>query len=441
MPDTNVYGVDPFLLQNAVLSDPTTRATATSFGAGSVRDFAFQKGQSLDDRWTVDGVVPGVTLEPNDGFLRFQAVAGAPAQWVHAAIKMPFSINKAATTAAFRLRVNSSDSPSVQFELLGGVTLGVQQSGSLSEYFFAGTGVFATSNIKPDGQWHTIVINASQGMIAIWEDDALLFQGAHDAWVDSVRANFGLLYSGGGGTSSVDLGDIKFLVGTTQQVRADPSKNKFAADQVRNVLLPVMADLKPLLGALNTAFAPIAAMLSSFTIRPWHMLWGVDPTAQMKTALRTFSQDPAVGRIVSRINTIRGSHAVAPQVLYIGAGVSLTLVVQGGYSLGFAIELENGGVNQSLFTMSYNVGLATNISAAGTVDFSLTPGHAADGLGWGAYVALEGGEIFQGSIGWTGVIPWSGATSGPAFTLGLTLGWIPGDIAGGFNYTYKMAKI
>jgi hypothetical protein len=434
---TEPYGVDPEILQYSALSPRSE--PAAGIGLGSPREFAFKEGQPLDSTWTIQSQ-PGWTIEPHDGYLRFQRQNGSESDAV-VSIARPFSLNLASVTVAFKLRVNSLElqdggfafafAPSLVLDLTPG-TGGFYKDADSDDQ-----GRLGPSNITADGSWHRLVITIQQGVVQFWEDDQLVV-----TWTPveplgaAIQAYFGVFTRGA--ATSVDLSDVIVVVGSTQRARlrmAVSDKSDF--EQRINYL----NSLTRYIPDVQTAAKPVLDILDATRIKPGDLFWGLSVSSALQSLVEGLGQHASVSRLTTAAKTNAGISTNNAPVLYVGINMSVSFVLSGTASCGFLIG--SGPDAYKLWTFALSGGGVTNVGIQGTGEIGVLWLPPREVLGFGASVQVDAGEFFQGSLGITGNMPLHMRVfdnCGPAMTWGVGVSVLPGDIAGAVSYTWNLAQ-
>ena len=437
---TNPYGVDPEVLQFSTLAPRS--APAVGMGLGSPREFPFKQGQPLDSSWTTSQTDPAWTMEPHDGFLRFQA-QNVQISRASVTIARPFSLDLASVTIAFKLRVNdvSLQGGGFLFEFAPGLSLNLTPN---FPHYYAYVDAdsqqdhLGPSKITADGTWHRIVITIQPGVVTIWEDDQHVV-----TWTPvqplgaTVQAYFGVATSGV--TASVDLSDVAVLVGTTQRARlrmAAPDQSGFSARiNYLNGLTSYVPDVV-------AAAKPVLDLLHATDVGLGDLFWGIDVNPSVPGAVRQLGQHESVSRLINAARASAGNIPNHSPVFYIGINLSASFIVSGSASTGFLIG--TGDDPYTLWTFATNGGGVTNIGIQATAEVGVFWLPPRDLLGFGGALQVGAGEIFQGSLGVSGNIPLdlSGFSNcGPNLTFGVGVSALPGDIGGSLSYTWNIARI
>ena len=437
---TNPYGLDPEIQQFSTLAPRS--APAVGMGLGSPREFPFKEGQPLDSTWTTSKTDPAWTIEPYDGFLRFQAQNAQISRAV-VTIARPFSLALASVTVAFKLRVNevSLQGGGFTFEFAPGLSLNLTPN---FPHFYAYVDQddqqerLGPSNITADGTWHRIVITIQPGVVTIWEDDKHVV-----TWTPvqplgaTVEAYFGVATSGA--TASVDLGDVAVLVGTTQRARLRMAVSD-QSDFSRRV--NYLSGLTSYVPDVLTAAKPVLDLLHATDVGLGDLFWGIDVNSSVPGAVQQLGQHPSVSRLTNAARAGAGNIPNHSPVFYIGINLSASFVVSGSASTGFLIG--TGEDPYTLWTFAVNGGGVTNAGIQGTAEVGVFWLPPRDLLGFGAALQVGAGEVFQGSLGVSGNIPLdlSGFINcGPALTFGVGYSAMPLDLGGSVSYTWNLARI
>ena len=439
------YGVDPEVLQYSTLSPRS--APAVGVGFGSPRVFSFRESQPLDSTWTTkfnpSEPQQEFTIEPHDGYLRFQAQSTRGGGGAYAFITRPFSLALASVTIAFQLRVNEVQlqSGGFSFEFAPSLQLNLTPGfGPFYAYFDPDSQVerLGPSNIKADGTWHRIVINIQPGVIQIWEDDQLVVTWTPAQPLDAtIQAYFGISTSGA--TASVDMSDVTVLVGTTQRARLRMAVSDQSDFQNR---INYISGLTRYFADVQTAAQPLVNILNDTHVRVGDLFWGIDVPSAVPALARTLGQHASASRLTNAAKTNGNIVTNNAPVLYVGINLSASFVVSGTASCGFLIG--SGPDAVTLWTFGVSAGGETNAGIQGTFEvgvFWLPPREL---LGFGASLQVDAGEIFQGSLGVTGNIPLHMRTfdnCGLAITGGVGISFLPGDIQGTLNYMWNLAQL
>lgn len=437
---TNPYGVDPEVLQYSTLAPRS--APAVGIGLGSPREFPFKQGQPLDSSWTTSQTDPAWTIEPHDGFLRFQA-QNVQMSRADVTIARPFSLDLASVTIAFKLRVNdvSLQGGGFRFEFAPGLSLNLTPNFAHSYAYVdqdAQQERLGPSNITADGTWHRIVITIQPGVVTIWEDDQHVV-----TWTPvqplgaTVQASFGVATSGA--TASIDLSDVAVLVGTTQRARLRMAVSDESNFSRRINYLSALTSFVP---DILTAAKPVLDLLDATDVGLGDLFWGIDVKSSVPGAVQQLGQHPSVSRLTTAARASAGNIPNHSPVFYIGINLSASFIVSGAASTGFLIG--TGDDPYTLWTFAVNGGGVTNAGIQGTAEVGVFWLPPRDLLGFGGSLQVDAGEFFQGSLGVSGNIPLdlSGFINcGPALTFGVGVSGLPGDIGGSLSYTWNLARL
>ena len=445
----NVYGIDPTILNSSVLTGK--RSVDTGIGFGVPRSFPFQQAVPLTDAWTItkDPVTTGWSVEPNDGFLRFEAtsVGNNHHEQVTAAINGSFSSTNATITIAFQLRINKVNTlvgSSEGFNFPQGLGLFLYQNAP-SDYYYKDivneNRFLQHSKIKADGTWHRIVMTIQQSgnVVMLWEDDDLMFTWNPVQPIgEIVEASFGIWTNGGSG--SIDLGDVTVLVGLNQQARLSRS----VAQPAQNFLTAHITTVQGLASYVTNALAaaePVAEALRAISVGPGALFWGLSISPELKQAAQTMHQDPRITALVTQAKQLLPLKKEFS--FYIGIGGSASWIISGGYSLGFLLNATPNPSEPQFAVLTLNAGAATNIGIQASVDIGfVNPQTPRESLGLGAYVQVDAGEAVQFSAGISGGIPLrAGENAGLIVIGGLGVSVLPVDVAAGLTYTFNMAQL
>lgn len=438
---TDPYGVDPEILQYSSLTPRS--APGTGIGLGSPREFPFKQGQPLDSSiWTIQPS-PDWSIEPNDGFLRFQATNSVGSSSTTVSIARPFALGLASVTIAFKLRVNDVrlQGGGFMFEFAPSLILNLTPDfGGFYAYMDQDSQQehLGRSAIKADGTWHRIVITIQSNVVTIWEDDQIVV-----TWTPvtplgaTVQAYFGVATSGV--TASLDLSDITVLVGSTQRARlrvAQPDQSLITSN------MNYLGGLGQFIPDIMTAAKPVLDLLHATSVGPGDLFWGKDVSASQALMIRGLGQHPSVSRLTAAAKTGAGISTNTSPCFYVGINLSAAFIVSGAASCGFLIG--TGPDPYTLWTFGVSGGGTTNIGIQATAEVGVGWQQPRDLLGWGASLQIDAGEFFQGSLGASGNIPlhlrdWDNC--GPALTWGVGVSALPGDIAGAISYTWNMARL
>jgi hypothetical protein len=229
-------------------------------------------------------------------------------------------------------------------------------------------------------------------------------------------------------------------VGLNQRARM--SRAAVQASQTEfEARLPFIRSLLHLVPDVEAAAATVVQMMATIAVGPSALFWGLTIPRELTQSVRALHEDARVRRLLTAATTGAGSiPAINGTTFYIGIGGSASYLISGGYSLGFLL----GTSGNHLAVVSLNVGLVTNAGIQGSIDLGVFPGPTSDYTGFGSFLQIDGGEVLQGSIGASGGIPlhlrtWDncGLTITPA--IGVSV--LPVDLAGGFAYTFQMARL
>jgi hypothetical protein len=439
-----IYGVDPDILNNSTLV-PRSAPTA-GIGFGTPREFTFQHGQPLDTSIWTTNIASNWTVEPNDGFLRFQGVPWSEVADI--AITRAFSLSLASVTVAFKIRVNQISQLLSGFylEICNSLALKWEPNSTSPSYVHTDTeSRLGVSQIQPDGQWHSIVINIQPGVIILWEDDQHVFTwpptfdfpSFANLWFTIGSNDHTAVIPPNTAATSIDISNITALVGTTQQTRLrldGVNQSSF------ETALPYVRGLARYIPDVVTAAKPVTDVLSGQSIGPSSMFFGKDPGPAAAAAVQRLTED---SRLTTLMTAARAGALPVHPVIYVGIGVNLSFFATLGASIGFLIG--TGPNRYTLFSLVVSGGVITNVGAQAVVEVGLfLHQEPSQLLRLGSYMQVGGGEFIQGSLGISGNFPphldtWDNC--GPALSLGIGLSVSSADIGAGMSYTWEMARL
>jgi hypothetical protein len=465
MADNTVIGIDPILLKYATLTPSTKRDVITGIGTGSPHEYPFQQGQPLEPVFRpYSPLGPGQPskLEPNDGFLRFAWESG---QQISAGIAFndQFSTNETSITFAFQVRFNTAPPKGTGFGpgqgneglfYLAWFDPAFPQSDGFSYECISsdGTGL-ERSNIQPNGEWNRIVVTiqwrgpGEPFQMMLWENDRRVFANTTliFPYSDLLSIYFELACADGNPdtSGSMDLSNIFVMVGTIQHVEVDRDvQQSYAVGVQKNSNF--LKDLATQAQSIETVFSSLADSLRKVKVGIGSLFWGIDPGPELIQKVREVKQNPDVTKLIRAAVSGPTPIVQGDLSLYIGIGTSLSVIVSGGYGLGFLVSAHTQDNSEDLFILTLSVGAESNIGAQGGIDIGFFPGLPKKYLKWGSYAKFEVGEIAVLSAGISGNLPphlinWDNC--GPACSIGVGGGVAPADLTIGVSYTYQMSKL
>ncbi|CAG8539182.1 3324_t:CDS:1 [Diversispora eburnea] len=167
----------------------------------------------LPSYWLINAPSEGIQVQPANEYLNYKVTNLSKAnQWTNVSIQHLLPTNGGALII-FRIRVNKIEKTSEVKLTLPADIIWRFHSNNVNYQWFDSGGSFQTlssSNIRPDGTWHTVTLALTPEAVVLLEDGNLKFNWSHCV-ARTVNPRFDMQILDIGGSLDIDIGDISVI--------------------------------------------------------------------------------------------------------------------------------------------------------------------------------------------------------------------------------------